>query len=248
MDERSNSTENEKRINNIKASEVDRLKTSLTKNNDISNKLNNIQDNQLDYLFDKLQRRPIIVNSLDFYGNSIPLGAFCYAISFVLIGFYESKILNKPDKFIYLVLFFFGGIGQITAGIFEYIKSRTFPTIVYLLYGVYFITYILINNKYSTVKNFDDFKIVFYSTWAALSLPIFLGSISTNIVYCLQIFCVLCLFIVKCIGEIKVSKALKMNVSGILELITGFLSLYLCFSQVLNEHFKKNILPTIKLK
>ncbi len=38
------------------------------------------------------------------------------------------------------------------------------------------------------------------------------------------------------------------KVAGILELITGFFSLYLGFTQIINEHFKKNILPTIKLK
>ena len=255
MDEKShNSSDKLKRnsnsSNNIKMSEVDRLKTTLTKNNeDFQNRIKNIQFGQFEDLINKIGSRPIYVNRLDFYGNSIPLGSFCYAISFILLGFYESKVLKKPDKFVYLVLFFFGGLGQITTGILEYIKTRTFPTVVYLLYGIYFLSYFLFNRKYSNNnKYFVDFKEVFYGTWAGLSLPLFLGSISTNIIYCIQNFSVLCLFIVKCIGECKNSEVLKMNVSGILELVTGFLSLYLCFSQVLNEHYKKNILPTIKLK
>lgn len=249
MDENSRkSSKSGERNINIKSSEIDRLKSSLANKNDYANKLNELQDNQLEYLFDRLQSFPISVHRLDFFSNSIPLGAFCYAISFILMGFYESKIFNKPDLFVYLVLLFFGGIGQVTAGLFEYIKSRTFPTVVYLLYGVYFITYFLFNNKYSKNDQFDDLKKIFYGTWAGLSLPIFIGSISTNLVYCVQMFSVLGLFIVKCIGECKDSDILKMKVSGILELVTGFLSLYLCFSQILNEHFKKNILPTIKLK
>ena len=123
------SSEKNRRINEIKASEMDRLKTSLSKGEDH----NKILDNQIEYLLNKLKEQPIIVNRLDYYGNTIPLGAFCYAVSFILLGFYETKIFEKPDKFTYLVLLFFGGLGQITAGMLEYIKSRTFPTIVYLL-------------------------------------------------------------------------------------------------------------------
>ena len=37
-------------------------------------------------------------------------------------------------------------------------------------------------------------------------------------------------------------------VSGILELVTGFLSLYLCFSQVVNENFRRTILPAFAIQ
>ena len=100
-------------------------------------------DDQIDKLLAKLEKSPLMVNRLDYYGNSIPLGAFCFAISFVLYGFYECKVFSKPDSFIYTILLIFGGIGQLTAGVFEYIKARTFPTVVYLLFGLYFISFFL---------------------------------------------------------------------------------------------------------
>ena len=204
-----------------------------------------ILDNQIDSLLNKLQTTPLIVNRLDYYGNSIPLGSFCFAISFILYGFYESEILDKPDSFTFSVLLLFGGIGQITAGVFEYIKSRTFPTIVYLVYGLFFISFFLF--KYYE-RDFPNCNEIFYGTWAGLSFPVLIGSFQTNVMYILQNLSVFGFFVVRCIGECKDIDILNKKVSGILELVTGFSSLYLCFSQVLNEHFRRVILPAFPVK
>ena len=246
MEERSrqNSLEKKDVIFNNKESEIDRLKISLRNENNPYRK----KDKQIDYLFNKIKNSLIIVNRLDYYGNSIPLGALCYGISFIIYGFYESTIFSTPDKFTYLVLLFFGGLGQLTSGIFEYIKSRTFPTILYLLYGFYFVSFFLLNLYHSNDTSFVECKKIFFGTWTGLALPILIGSIKTNIIYFVQNVSVFGFFLVKCIGECKDIKVLKGKVAGILELITGFFSIYLCFSQIINQHFKKIFLPTIKLK
>ena len=234
-----------------KQSELERFKQKLSENreNHPHDYFDRETDEQIEYLLNKLKDTPIIVNRLDYYGNSIPLGAFCYAVAFVLYGFYESRIMEKPDKFTYLILFFFGGLGQITAGIFEYIKARTFPSIVYLLYGTYFVSFSLLNYYYSTNDDiFRDCKKVFFGTWAGLSFPVLIGSFRTNLILLIQNLSACEFFIVKCIGECIDNNSLRGKTAGISELVTGFFSLYLCFSQIINEHLKKNILPTIKLK
>lgn len=203
---------------------------------------------QVDEFINKIENCPLIVNRLDYYGNTIPLGAFCFAVSFILYGFTECKIFDKPDSFTFLVLLLFGGLGQITAGIFEYIKSRTFPTACYLLYGLYFISFFLGNYYYKEeVLGKNDCTKIFFGTWAGLSFPIVIASVKTNVIYFLQNLAVCGFFVVRCIGECKKWNILNELISGILELVTGFLSLYLCFSQVLNEHFKRTILPAFPL-
>ena len=207
-----------------------------------------ILDNQIDALLTKLQSTPLIVNRLDYYGNSIPLGAFCFAIPFILFGFYESGVLDKPDSFTFAIILLFGGVGQITAGVFEYIKSRTFPTIVYLVYGLFFVSFFLSYYYNTDVFEKVDCKKIFYGTWAGLSFPLVIGSLQTNVIYLLQNLVVFGFFIVRCIGECLDIETLNKKVSGILELVTGFLSLYLCFSQILNEHFRRVILPAFTIK
>ena len=204
-------------------------------------------DQQIDDFLDKLSSTSLLVNRLDYYGNTIPLGAFCFGISFVIYGFSECKVFDKPDTFAFLVLLLFGGIGQITAGILEYIKARTFPTVCYLLYGLYFISFFLGYYYKDYVLGEIKCRQIFYGTWAGLSLPVFIASLKTNVIFLIQNLSILAFFIIRCIGECKEWLVLNQTVSGILELVSGFCSLYLCFSQVVNEHFGKTILPSFPI-
>ena len=212
------------------------------------NKIEKLQrfDEEIDKLLNKLEHSALLVNRLDYYGNSIPLGAFCFAVPFILYGFYECKVFDKVDTFTFSTLLFFGGIGQITAGFFEYIKSRTFSTVVYLVYGLYFLSFFFATYYQEEFFN-QNCKKLFYGTWAGLSFPLLIGSIRINIIFLLQNLVACAFFVIRCIGESKGWDVLNTTVSGILELVTGFLSLYLCFSQVLNEHYKKTIFPTFPL-
>ena len=212
------------------------------------NKKELLHDNKIGIFLNKIEKTKLLINRLDYYGNSIPLGAFCYAVGFVLYGFYECKVFNQVDTFTFSALLLFGGLGQITAGIFEFIKSRTFPTIVYLVYGLYFISFFLLYYYKEKYFNIIEYIQIFYGTWAGLSFPLIVGSFQSNFIYLLQNVAVCGFFVVRCIGESKNWEVLNTTVSGILELITGFSSLYLCFSQVLNDHFRCNLLPTFPLQ
>ena len=88
-------------------------------------------------LFDKMGREYITCNSLDYFGNAIPLGSFCYAIAFIIYGFYRCKVYKVNDTFLWSIILLFGGIGQCTAGFLEYCKGRSFPHALYLTYGFY---------------------------------------------------------------------------------------------------------------
>ena len=221
------------------------MKESENELDDLNEK--DLRDKKMQHILNKLEHTPFLVNRLDYFGNSIPLGAFCFAVSFVLIGFIECGIFNKYDAFTFSVILLFGGIGQITSGIFEYIKSRTYPTILYLLYGLYFISFFIMYYYKDDIYDIGDNRKIFFGTWAGLTFPLAIGSFQTNIIYILQTVTGCAFLVVRCIGESKNWEVLNTKVSGILELITGFSSLYLCFSQVLNEHYRCTILPTFPL-
>ena len=72
-------------------------------------------------LFDKMGREYITCNRLDYFGNGIPLGSFCYAIAFIIYGFYRCKVYRVNDTFLWSIILLFGGIGQCTAQSFYYL-------------------------------------------------------------------------------------------------------------------------------
>ena len=52
-----------------------------------------------------------------FFGNVNPIGAFCNAITFIILGFRRCNVLrNKINDFLKRIILIFGGLGQITAG------------------------------------------------------------------------------------------------------------------------------------
>ena len=235
--------QNENNNNNDKAETNDNIKESKNRINTDENKQEN-SENKTDYILSKLQHTNLVVNQLDYYANSIPLGSFCFAISFILNGLFECKIHRRDDQLLYLTIFMFGGVGQITTGILEYIKLRTFPSALYLTYGLYFLSYFLAKLSGEVIFT-DKNQAIFYGSWACLSFPIYIGTFKTNIFLSIQNLATIGFFVIKCIGVCCNLDTLKEIVAGILELVAGFSSLYICFGQILNEHFRFQLLPSI---
>ena len=220
---------------------------------------NNTQDNidlgieEIKRLTHRLGYTVIMVNRLDYYGNAIPLGAFCNAIAFILYGFHRTKVFENTDTFLWGIILLFGGIGQVTAGLLEFIKGRTFTTTLYLSYGFYCLShysFFIMPMKFYYYNvlgiNFNEPSLcAFYGAWMMISLPITISSIRTNLFFVLQCLATTAFFVLRCFGEGFLRYGLMRHSGGILQAIAGFISLYICINQLINETFRFQLLPSI---
>ena len=198
----------------------------------------------------------IYINRLDYYGNSIPLGAFCNAVAFILYGFQRCHVFSNKDSFLWGVILLFGGLGQVTSGLLEFLKGRTFTTMIYLSYGVYcFSHYFLYIMPIKFFKygifgiNYNEPSLCgFYGAWMLISLSITVASIRTNLFYVLQCLVTTAFFVLRCFGEGFLRYSLMRNAAGIVQAIAGFISLYICINQLINESFAFQLLPAIPLQ
>ena len=152
-------------------------------------------------LFNKFGSGAWVFNRLDFFGNSIILGAICNALAFIIYGFYRCKVYRVNDTFLWSVILLFGGLGQITAGFLEYCKGRTFPCTLYLCLGFYCLThyayYVLpphfyINDNTSMYYTYDDNSMAaFYAGWCFIAFALIVGSVRSNVLYILQVLTLL---------------------------------------------------------
>ena len=183
-------------------------------------------------LFDKMGREYITCNRLDYFGNGIPLGSFCYAIAFIIYGFYRCKVYRVNDTFLWSIILLFGGIGQCTA--LSHYAYYTIPP----WFGI--------NDNMSMLYNYSEHSIcAFYSAWVVISFGFVLASARTNVLYILQCITAFVFFLLRAVGEGNGSLGTKRNAAGILQAISGFLSLLICFSQILNnETFGSGVFPT----
>ena len=209
-------------------------------------------------LFNKMGREYITCRRVDTFGNAIPLGSFCYAIAFIIYGFYRCKIYRVNDTFLWSIILLFGGIGQCTAGFLEYCRGRSFPSALYLSFGFYCLSHYAwytipswfdLNENRSLLYNYSENSIcAFYSAWLVIVFGLCLASARTNVLYILQCLTAFVFFLLRAIGEGMGSLGCKRNAAGILQAISGFFSLLICMSQILNnETFYRGVFPTCPL-
>ena len=203
---------------------------------------------ELDYLVRSLGWNLIYVNRLDYYSNTIPLGAFCNSVAFILYGFNLCHVFNC-EHFLNGVLLIFGGIGQLTTGALEFIKGRAFPCMVYLAYGFFCLSlFIFKSGIFQTVNNSNQDLTSFYGACMIISIPITISSIKINLFYILQTLLTTAFFVLEVFGEGFNEGKVKENTAGVILSISGFVSLYIFLTQIINEAMKFPMLPAIPIK
>ena len=234
----------EEEINNNNINSQNQLIDS--NNNKIKEDKSNIQ--QIKQLVDSLGYSLIDINRLDYYSNTIPLGAFCNAVTFIIYGFELCHVFSNKNHFLEGVLLIFGGIGQITTGLLEFIKARAFPSFLYFTYGLFCLSlYIIKIGVFKQSENNADMS-AFYGAWMIISIPITISSIKINLFYILNTFLTTAFFVIEVIGEGFNEKKLRENTGGVILSIAGFISLYIYLTQIINESMKFPLLPAIPIK
>ena len=203
---------------------------------------------ELNQLVNGLRWKIINVNRLDYYSNTIPLGAFCNAVAFILYGFELCDVFNC-DHFLNGVILIFGGIGQITTGILEFIKGRAFPCMLYFAYGLYCSCLFIINKGFfSKTDNYGSDLTTFYGALMIISIPITISSIKINLFYILHTLLTTAFFVLKVFGEGFKEEKVKDKASGVILTISGFVSLYIFLTQIINGAVKFPMLPAVPIK
>ena len=183
-------------------------------------------------IFKNLEKKTINVLEVKKYGNAIPIGAFCNALTFIVFGIYKARIL--PDEFanIWTLMALFGGLGQITAGILELMKGREFPSFFYLIYGIYCFSHYILRIFTDRFGKYD--LCIYYIVCLLLSTPIVIYSIKINLIYLLQSIFTSLYFLSNAIGEGIDEYILIEQVAGSFQIISGVFSFIIFLSQVIN--------------
>jgi succinate-acetate transporter protein len=85
----------------------------------------------------------------------------------------------------------------------------------------------------------------FYAGWTFISFALLLSAVRSNLLYILQMATCLAFFLLRAFGEGTGSLGTKKNAAGILEVISGFFSLLVGLSQIVNnETCYKMCFPT----
>jgi succinate-acetate transporter protein len=200
------------------------------------------QIEEQDKIFNYIKETQFIIDSKT-YSNSIIIGSFCYAISFISFGIFKSRIVSDEYTNTWSVLATYGGLGQITAGILELSKKRQFTSFLYIIYGIYCLTHYLLRILTDRFGEYD--LCMFFLAFFLLSVPAIIFSIKINLFFLLQTSLGSLYFLMRCIGEGIFEDILSEQVSGSIQIASGVCSFYIFIYQIYNSFDFRICLPII---
>ncbi|MBN2281788.1 MAG: acetate uptake transporter [Candidatus Marinimicrobia bacterium] len=180
----------------------------------------------------------------DTTANPAPLGLMGFGMTTVLLNLHNSG-LYPLGTMILAMGFFYGGIAQIIAGIMEWKKNNTFGTTAFTSYGLFWMTLVglLVFPKMGLGTAPGPFAMTMYLwMWGIFTGFMFIGTLKLTNALKVVFGSLTILFFLLGLGDITGNSLIK-TIAGIEGVFCGFSAIYAAMAQVLNEVYKKKVLP-----
>lgn len=177
-----------------------------------------------------------------------PLGLAGFALTTFMLSSFNSGLAPKSAEVVVLgVALFYGGLAQLFAGMWEFVKGNTFGALAFSSYGAFWMSfwYLVSHGKDLPTTGNDAAQGigVFLLAWTIFTLYMtFVASKLSGILF--GLFSILSVtFIFLTMGEFAGSSAMT-HIGGYLGLVTAFVAWYASFAGVLNGSVKRVVMPT----
>lgn len=180
----------------------------------------------------------------DTSANPAPLGLLGFGMTTVLLNLHNAGLFGI-DSMILAMGLFYGGIAQIIAGIMEWKKNNTFGTTAFTSYGLFWLTLVglLIMPKLGIAEAATQFSMGFYLLmWGIFTTVMFFGTLKLNKALQFVFLTLSILFFLLAIRDFSGSTLIG-TIAGIEGVICGLSAIYTGLAQVINEVYRKDILP-----
>lgn len=174
-----------------------------------------------------------------------PLGLAGFALTTFMLSTFNAGLLPKTAEVAILgVALFYGGIAQLFAGMWEFVKGNTFGALAFSSYGAFWMSlwYLIVHAHLSKADGPKGVGI-FLLAWTIFT--VYMTVVTARISGLLfTLFAVLLVtFAFLTVGNFMASPSI-IHIGGYLGLLTAFVAWYASFAGVLNGTAKRVIMPT----
>jgi succinate-acetate transporter protein len=174
------------------------------------------------------------------FANPGALGLGAFALTTFVLSFANAGWVPGAGGAVLGLALFYGGIGQVIAGIWEFANKNTFAATAFTSYGLFWMA--------AWFLNVSGFKVdsqgvgIFFLAWGIFTLYMVFAAIKVNVVVLLVFIALTLTFAFLAIGQLANSVNIG-HIGGYLGILTAVLAFYGSFATVMNETWKRTVLP-----
>ena len=196
-----------------------------------------------------MEREIRITRQEDVTSNPAPLGLMGFGMTTVLLNFHNAGIFELGSMILAMGIFY-GGLAQIAAGIMEWKKGNTFGTTAFTSYGFFWLSLValIIMPKMGLIAAPEKLAMVVYLImWGIFTAGLFICTLKLNRALQFVFASLALLFFLLALGDFTNSSTIK-HIAGYEGIICGFSAIYTALAQVLNEVYRKTVVPIWPIK
>jgi len=176
------------------------------------------------------------------FANPAPLGLFGFGITSILLSLHNAGI-TELSMVILAAAICLGGIAQIIAGIFEMKFQNTFGATVFVSFGFFWISMVMIwlLPGIGEIQPADPISMGFYLfIFGCFTSLMFVSSLKHTKILQILFALVSILFFLLAIADFTGIAIIKL-IGGYLGILLGAAAIYGCIGQIINNDWEKDI-------
>ena len=196
-----------------------------------------------------LQSQPTTLNVQDTSANPAPLGLFGFGMTTVLLNIHNAGFYEMNSMILAMGIFY-GGLAQVIAGVLESKKNNTFGMTAFISYGFFWLTLValIFMAKWGWITPTTKPALATYLlVWGIFTGLLFIGTLKLNRALQFVFATLTILFFLLAIGNYTENAAI-LTFAGYEGIICGASAIYTGIANLLNEVYKRDILPLGKLQ
>jgi succinate-acetate transporter protein len=189
-----------------------------------------------------------------------PLGLAGFAGTTFFLSVVNTNMLGASvTSTVFGLALFYGGIGQFTAGIWEFAKGNTFGALAFCSFGAFWLSFWYLLNHVVPAQVAGGAKVpdilhgvaVYLLVWSIFTAYMTVAASRTSgavfVVFVLLTLTFVVLFIgflSESTADFEANKNFWINLGGWLGIVTAIAAWYASFAAVTNSTFKRTVFPT----
>ena len=180
----------------------------------------------------------------DHTANPAPLGLLGFGMTTVLLNIHNAGFFPMNSMILAMGIFY-GGIGQVIAGVMEWKKNNTFGTTAFTSYGLFWLSLVglLVMPELGWIEASSSIAMSAYLLmWGLFTFVLFIGTLRISRALQVVFASLTLLFLLLALGDFTGNGSITV-LAGYVGIFCGFSAIYTGLAQVINELHCRELLP-----